>query len=91
MNFGFRNGRLRNNGNGECSSSFFYPLAVCTTSRIKAVYPSYHFVDNCSCQNGNDPGSLCVPYPWLNIFQGGCQCKCVHDSEYPDHRCDPFC
>ena len=86
MNFGVRNGRLRNGSDpGTCSSSWFWPMARCVTTYIKRKYPSYHFVDNCS----NFP-YIYVPYPWFKAFHG-CQCKCVPEDEYPGHNCDPFC
>ena len=67
MNFGVRNGRLRNGSDpGTCSSSWYWPMARCVTTYINInIAPSYHFVNNCNRWDRY------VPYPWLKAFYGG--------------------
>ena len=69
INFGFRNGYLRNpSGPGTCESSYFWPLAICVTEKLKQQLPNEHFIDNCN------PGYK--TYPWYKHPFGGCQCVC---------------
>ena len=84
MNFGLRNGYLRN-GPGTCESAYLYAPARCATWNLcdKCIFthggggncqrcvipnPSYHFVNNCN--KGFKPN------PWYKVFFG-CQCDCI--------------
>ena len=54
--------------NGYCESSYFWPLAICVTEKLKQQLPNEHFIDNCN------PGYK--TYPWYKHPFGGCQCVC---------------